>query len=197
MNKIDHRQTLKHLYNFPKAKPVIVTVPAMNFLMVDGHGKPSGPEFQEAAGVLYPLAYLLKFGVRASHDLDYHVMPLEVCWRVNRQAREFAWTMMLMQPEPVTAEMVAETMIKARDKVPPEQLTRLRFESFVEGPCVQLLYVGPYPGMDPAMEGMIAFAEQNGYSVPSRGTHDIYLNNSRKTRPENLRSIMRLRITPQ
>jgi hypothetical protein len=40
MTKIDYKKELKHLYN-PSAKEVmIIDVPEMNFLMIDGAGNP-------------------------------------------------------------------------------------------------------------------------------------------------------------
>ena len=194
MYKIDHRKTLKHLYHPSPKAPALVDVPSMNFLMMDGRGKPSGASFQEAASTLYPLAYILKFMVRAARDIDYHVMPMEVRWRVNRQKKEFAWTMMLMQPEYVTEELTAEARQKVLPKVDAALLERVRFESFAEGMCVQFLHMGPYDGMDSALETMLAVAEVQGYVVPARNAHDIYLNDVRKTKPENLKSIMRLPV---
>ncbi len=48
--------------------------------------------------------------------------------------------------------------------------------------------------MDANFEKMIAFAEANGYLIPERKIHDIHLKDVRKTRPENLRAIMRLPV---
>jgi len=194
MYKIDHRKTLKHLYHSSSKAPTLIDVPPMNFLMMDGHGKPSGTGFQEAASTLYPLAYTLKFMVRTACDIDYHVMPMEVRWRVDRQKKEFAWTMMLMQPEYITEELIAEARKKVLPKVEAALLERVRFDSFTEGMCVQFLYVGPYHGMDAALETMLAIADARGYVAPARNAHDIYLNDVRKTKPENLKSIMRLPV---
>lgn len=196
MPKVDHRKTLKHLYHPSSKTPTLVDVPPMNFLMMDGHGKPSGKYFQQVASTLYPLAYTLKFMVRDVSDVDYHVMPMEVRWRVNRQTKEFAWTMMLMQPEYITTELVNESRQKALPKVDSSLLEQVRFESFAEGMCVQFLYIGPYEEMDAALDRMISSAETGGYEIPIRNAHDIYLNDVRKTKPENLKSVMRLPIVP-
>ena len=166
----------------------------MNFLMMDGRGKPSGAGFQEAASTLYPLAYTLKFMVRTACEVDYHVMPMEVRWRVNREKREFAWTMMLMQPEYVTEKLVSEARQKVLPKVDPGLLEQVRFESLAEGMCIQFLHIGPYEGMDAALDKMLAVAEMHGYVPPARNAHDIYLNDVRKTKPQNLKSIMRLPV---
>jgi hypothetical protein len=197
MVKIDHRKTLKHLYYPSRTAPSLVEVQPMNFLMLDGRGKPSGSEFQQAASTLYPLAYTIKFMVRAACGVDYHVMPMEVRWRVNRQKKEFAWTMMLMQPECVSLEFVEEARQRALSKVEADVLERVRFERFAEGICVQLRHVGPYEGMDSALDRMIMAAGRQGYTVASREAHDIYLNDVRKTKPENLQAIMRLPVNPR
>lgn len=194
MQKIDHRQTLKHLYSASSVKPAIVEVPPLNFLMMDGCGKPDQPDFQCAAQALYTVSYTLKFMLRPRLDLDYHVMPMELHWKVNRAAKSFRWTMMIMQPDPVSREHVDEAVDRLRVEKPELDLSRVRFESFTEGLCVQYLHTGPYPGMDANLDKMLAFAAANGYIVPERNAHDIYLNDSRKTKPENLRAIMRLPV---
>jgi hypothetical protein len=197
MFKIDHRKTLKHLYHPSHKMPVLVDVPSMNFLMMDGRGKPDGKQFPRAASILFPLAYTLKWMVRLESDIDFHVMPMEVRWRINREKKEFAWTMMLMQPEYVTAERVMEAREKVRTKVDEVLLDQVRFESFVEGKCVQFLHVGPYEGMDGVLEKMLAIANAQGYIIPARNAHDIYLNDVRKTKSENLKAVMRLPVIPR
>jgi hypothetical protein len=194
MLKVDHRKTLKHLYHPSSKAPTLVDVPPMNFLLIDGKGKPDGSGFQQGASALFPLAYTLKWIARLESDIDFHVMPMEVQWKVNREAKEFNWTMMLMQPEYVTAELVAEARQKVLSKVEPSLLEQVRFESVTEGMCVQFLHVGAYEGMDAAMEKMIAFAEVQGYEIPKRNAHDIYLNDIRKTKPENLKAVMRFAV---
>jgi hypothetical protein len=48
MAKIDFKKDLKHLYNPPAKEVVIVDVPQMNFLMVDGAGNPNTSQGQSA-----------------------------------------------------------------------------------------------------------------------------------------------------
>jgi len=60
MSKVDFKKKLKHLYNPPKSKFTIVDVPAMNFLMIDGHGDPNNnPAFQDISDALYGMAYTI------------------------------------------------------------------------------------------------------------------------------------------
>jgi hypothetical protein len=60
--------------------------------------------------------------------------------------------------------------------------------------CVQFLHIGPYEGMDAALEKMLAVAGEQGYSARTLNSHDIYLNDVRKTRQENLKAVIRLPV---
>jgi hypothetical protein len=121
-------------------------------------------------------------------------MPMEVRWRVKRENKEFAWTMMLMQPDFVTPEWVDEARQKVLPKVDAALLEQVHFETFAEGMCVQFLHRGPYAGMDACLDMMLAYAAVQGALVPVRSAHDIYLNDIRKTKPENLQAVMRLPV---
>jgi len=85
--KLDLKKDLKHLYA-PSAREVsIVTVPAMNFLMIDGMGDPGhSQEFTDAIEALFPLAYTLKFAVKKAGGQDFAVMPLEGLWWADDMA---------------------------------------------------------------------------------------------------------------
>jgi hypothetical protein len=81
-----------------------------------------------------------------------------------------------------------------QSKVEAAGLEKVRFEQYSEGTCIQFLHLGPYEGMDASLEAMLAVATSQGFRAPSRSTHDIYLNDVRKTNPANLKTIMRLPI---
>ena len=142
MEKIDFRKKLKHLYN-PSAKKVeIVDVPPMHFLMVDGKGDPNTSQsFSDAIEALFPLAYALKF-----MGIDYGVLPLEALWWADDMSAfaagnkdDWKWTVMMMQPEFITKEMVETAIKEVERKKKPISLPLVRFEPFIEGqgwpPC--------------------------------------------------------------
>jgi hypothetical protein len=82
MEKLDLKRELKHLYS-PSAKHVTaVTVPAMNFLMLDVQGDPNTSQsYADALKALYAVSYILKFAVKNGPlAIDYAVMPLEGLW---------------------------------------------------------------------------------------------------------------------
>lgn len=76
VTKVDLRKQLGHLYN-PSAKEVVVVeVPTIQFLMIDGAGNPNiSQEYQEAVEALYGVAYTLKSLLKKEQGIDYPVIP--------------------------------------------------------------------------------------------------------------------------
>jgi hypothetical protein len=198
MAKIDFKKELKHLYNPSKTAFSVVDVPAMHFLMIDGHGDPNtAPAYAEALEALYAVAYGLKFMVKRQEGLDYVVPPLEGLWWMEDMAefsletkQEWDWTMMVMQPEWVTGTLVEEACTEVARKKSPVALPGLRFEPYHEGLAVQILYIGPYDEEAPTIARMHAFAEAEGYALRGKH-HEIYLSDPRRTAPEKLKTVIR------
>ena len=199
MRKIDYKKELKHLYR-PSAKKVeAVDVPRMNFLMIDGKGDPStSQEFKDAIGVLYPLSYTLKFMIKKGGiGVDYGVLPLEGLWWaddmssfVDDRREHWQWTLMIMQPELVTEQMVQEANAQVLKKKNPVSLPLVRFESFEEGKVAQILHVGPFSEEGPSVEKVHAFIEESGSH--RRGKHhEIYLSDIRRAAADNWKTIIR------
>jgi len=77
MDKMDWKKTYKALY-LPPSTPVVVEVPAMKYLMIDGHGDPNTEQaYQEAIEALFPISYTLKFAIKKESGIEYRVFPLE------------------------------------------------------------------------------------------------------------------------
>ena len=199
MSKIDYKKELKHLYR-PSAKKVeAVDVPRMNFLMIDGEGDPNtSQEFKDAIGVLYPLSYTLKFMIKKGEiGVDYGVLPLEGLWWademssfVDDRREHWQWTLMIMQPELVTEEMVQEANEQVLKKKNPVSLPLVRFESFEEGKVAQIIHIGPFSEERPTVEKVHTFIEERGSQ--RRGKHhEIYLSDIRRAAADNWRTIIR------
>lgn len=198
MAKIDLKRDWKELYN-PSVRAVsVVNVPAMNYLMVDGHGDPNvAQEYADAVQALYALAYALKFKIKKENGVDYAVMPLEGLWWVDDMSKftiedkgAWDWTMMILQPEPVTAKMVQQTMGEVAKKKEFAALPRVRFEKFAEGSAAQILHIGPYAAEGPAIEKLHAYILASGHALAGKH-HEIYLGDPRKTAPAKLKTILR------
>lgn len=198
MKKIDFKKELKQLYG-PTARQVVeVVVPGMKFLMVDGKGAPdSSPEFGEATEALFGVSYAIKFAVKkGTLAIDYGVMPLEGLWWADDMSSfssgdksEWQWTLMIMQPEFVTSEMVDTAIAQVTQKKNPPAITKLRFEEFSEGRCAQTLHVGPFSEEGPTIARVHEFIAERGER--SGKHHEIYLSDIRKAAPEKWKTVIR------
>lgn len=203
MQKIDLRKEWKHLYR-PSAKKVeMVDVPTMNFLMIDGHGDPNtSQEFADAVEALFGVSYKAKFMVKKSETtIDYSVMPLEGLWWVENMAEfsidrkeDWDWTLMIMQPEYVTEDTLKAAMEEVHKKKNPPALSKLRFESYHEGPSAQTMHIGPFADEGPTIQRVHQFIEDSGNTVSGKH-HEIYLSDFRRAAPEKLKTIIRQPIS--
>lgn len=199
MAKLDLKRTMRRLYFPPKDQPVLVDVPEMSFLMVDGRGDPeSSCAYTDAIEALFAVSYALKFTIKRLDPADdYTVMPLETLWWVEGCApfslddrRSWKWTAMVAQPPTVTEERLCGAVSEAKEKHPAASLRRLRLEPFREGLCAQMLHVGSYADERPTIEKVHAFIAEHDY--PLRGKHhEIYLSDPRRTAPERLKTVVR------
>lgn len=198
MQKNDYKKLFKDFYSAPTREVREVIVPTMNFLMIDGEGDPNtSTSFQQAVEALYTVSYTLKFAIKKSTQTDYGVMPLEGLWwaddmttfSVDRKS-EWKWTLMIMQPEPVTEDRLITTLDEVRKKKNPVALSRLRFESFTEGKAAQIMHVGPFSEEGPTVEKVHAFIEQRGGKLTGKH-HEIYLSDIRRAAPEKWKTIIR------
>ena len=202
MEKLDLKKQMKHFYSPSAKEVVIVDVPAMNFLMIDGQGDPNTSQaFAEAVEALYAVAYALKFMVKKGPlAIDYGVMPLEGLWWAEDMAAfsvadksNWQWTLMIMQPDFVTGEMVADAIAEVRKKKDPAALSKLRFEAFLEGKCAQILHIGPFTAEGPTVEKVHQFIDSRGRR--SGKHHEIYLSDIRKADPANWKTVIRQPLT--
>ena len=199
-SKIDIKKQYKHLFA-PKREPHLVEVPRFQYLMIDGEGSPHGAAFQDAIGALYSTAYTTKFRLKAAGRADFVVPPLEALWWADDESAfeenrrdEWQWTLMLIQPDHVSKEDIADALGELDKKGKTTAAHRnMRTEPLEEGGAVQCLYVGPYDSMGGAISAMQAFAESNGLELAGKH-HDVYLSDPRRTAPEKLRTVLRRQV---
>lgn len=202
MEKLDLRKQYKWLYS-PSAKKVeYVDVPSLLFVRVDGTvaagvGPSDSPDFKEAVAALYGISYTLKFMVkkRADKPIDYPVMFLEGLWvtesrTYNTAAREaMDFTVMIMQPDFITADLFEEARAALLRKNPGPGPVRVRLETYHEGPSIQTMHIGPYATEPETVVRLEAYAAEHEYA--QRGHHEIYLGDPFRAAPEKLRTILR------
>lgn len=206
MIKTDFKKQDKALYTGKVGRFDVIEVPKQLFLMIDGAGNPgTAPAYGRAVAALYGLSYGLKFQGKPQ-GVDHVVPPLEGLWWaddmdsfITREKDKWFWTMMIRQPDWVTATDLAQVLegvvvkiVKKRDAATDEAtLRKVRLEAFHEGQVVQVLHVGSYDQEGPVLADMHnRFIPENGFEM--RGLHhEIYLGDPRKVAPEKLKTILR------
>ncbi len=192
------------LYKPTAKEPVLVDVPSMRFLMLDGEGGVGGPAFMDAMQSLYGLAYPIKFAAKKQLEISYSVMPAEgLYWSGDHdgtpgitpaQLDALTWRLMIMLPDEVPGELVDETREKVAAKKDLVRLDDIRVQTFSEGSSVQILHVGPYKDEAPTAQRLHDFAAEKGYDITGMH-HEIYLGDPNRSAPEKLKTILRYGVT--
>jgi hypothetical protein len=195
MTKLDLYKELKSEYVTPKT-PAIVETAKAKYLTVIGEGDPSGEVFQKAIAALYSVAYTIKMTKKFHDGVDYKVCALEGLWDIIENGETIAdrnrwrWKLMIRVPDFIRATDLRAAAKQLIEKGKPEDVKAVQLEALKEGPCVQVLHLGPYSEEGPDIERMREFAASKGLQF--RGLHhEIYLSDPRRTKPERLRTILR------
>ena len=198
MTTRDLKRELKHLYHASARAVVQVDVPPLRYLTVDGAGDPNTtPAYAEAVEALFSVSYTAKFMVkRGPLGLDYKVMPLEGLWWADDHAAfaandraKWKWTMMILQPDIVAADVLEAARAEVIRKKALPAMDRLRLEVFHEGPCAQILHVGPFTEEGPTIQRVHDFITARGALAGKH--HEIYLSDIRRADPARWRTIIR------
>lgn len=201
----DFKKEYKEFY-LPKSKPEIVTVPAANYIAVQGSGDPNeeGGAYQNAIRILYAVAYTLKMSYKTGRKIEgffeYVVPPLEGFWWQEgfggfdyTRKDEFHWISVIRLPDFVQKAdfdwAVAEaTQKKKRD------FSSVEFLTIAEGLCVQMMHIGSFDEESSSVALMDQYLKEQGYEndfSPSRLHHEIYLSDARKVAPEKWKTVLR------
>jgi hypothetical protein len=198
MEKMDLKKELKYLYQASAKEVIQVDVPKMNYLMVDGEGDPNTSQaYAQAVEALFMVSYTAKFMVKKGESaIDYAVMPLEGLWWADDMSAfttsdksHWKWTMMIMQPSFVTAHIISSAIANVVKKKNPRAISKLRLESFKEGPCAQIMHIGPFTEEGPTVQKVHQFIDARGQRAGKH--HEIYLSDIRKANPLRWKTIIR------
>jgi len=198
MSKVDFKKTLKQFY-IPPREFVIVDVPDMQFVMVDGHGDPNtAQEYKDAIESLYAVAYKMKFISKKTLERDYTVPPLEGLWWaedmatfLTREKSQWDWTMMIMTPEWISVEIFAEAVKQVRQAKDPASLDQVRLERYQEGLSVQIMHIGSYDDEGPVLAQMHSDFIPDSGLIENGKHHEIYLSDPRRVVPEKMKTVLR------
>jgi len=206
MDKLDYKKEYKDLY-LPKKKPTIITVPSMDFIMIDGKGDPNGEEFALATAALYSLSYGVKMSYKSDNVpigyYDYTVFPLEGVWDLidktltPKDKSNLKYKIMIRQPDFLTADLFGRFLAETKKKKPNIYLDKVELGTISEGLCCQMLHIGSYDDEPASFEIMEQFCKDNGYTRISHKHREIYLSDPRKTEPNKLKTVLRYQVEAQ
>ena len=206
VEKLDLRKRYKDLYAPPAKVVQEVDVPDLLFTMLDGTVEagtgPSDSEgFRQSMEAMYGVAYGLKFMSKLRDDdpIDFTVMAVEGLWETESVGFEpeggddLLYTLVMLQPDHITDEMLSSVVSEANYKRPNPALGKVRLERWREGRSIQIMHVGPYSEEPRTIRLMEDFAAELGYQHRGRH-HEVYLGDPRRAKPDNLKTILRQSI---
>jgi len=194
------------LYRLHKAeyaatrKPALVELQPATYLAISGQGAPGGERFTASIGALYGVAFTIKMTRKFSGKEDYAVCKLEGQWG-SESAQDFAklsrdqwlWKLLIRTPDFIGEEDLRQAVAVLLKRGKGEDVKSVRLEALAEGPCVQMLHVGPYDKERETVAVMKAYAEKQQLQFSGKH-HEIYLSDPRRVPPERLKTILRLPV---
>ncbi|MDR2086737.1 MAG: GyrI-like domain-containing protein, partial [Dysgonamonadaceae bacterium] len=195
-NVLDYKKEYKELYS-PKNQPVIIEVPEITFVAVEGRGNPNDEngEYSNALKLLYGIQYTIKMSKKGNNVpdgyFDYVVPPLEGLWWFDNSTKnppkdksQYNWISIIRLPEYVTRDVFqwACTEVKNKKKIETDKVKYIKIK---EGLCVQCMHIGSFDEEAKTVKLIEKYIEENNLindlANEKRKHHEIYLSDPRKT----------------
>jgi hypothetical protein len=186
--------------------PDVVAVPARSVLALDGEGAPEGETFQQSVAAMYGVAYTLKFARKKASGLDFKIGPLEARWWTASSGRllpetprtAWRWQLRLALPDDVTAGELARAIDAATHRHGGKlegsgQAARLVLAKLPAARFGRALHIGPYSTEGQSFERIIAAIVRAG-ELAGTAHVEVYLGDPRRTKPEQLKTVLLLEL---
>lgn len=205
MSKFEWRKELKDFY-LPKKQPMFIEVPEMKFFTIEGSGNPNSEQFNELVEVLYGLSYAIRMmpkkGITPEGYFEYTVFPLEGHWDLDEEGRKldhldkdhFVYKLMIRQPDFVTEDLFQYAIDHLKGKKPKLPVDLAQFETITEGPCVQVMHIGSYDDEPKTFQLMEDYCIEKNLRRAEKTHKEIYISDPRKTAPEKLKTVLRIKV---
>jgi hypothetical protein len=203
MGALDSKARLKELYLPPSKDFVLVDVPELQYMMVDGEGSPDDERFSFMIRWLFAVLHPIKLIAKKQMGKNFVEPPLECLWWADDVSDFIAgkkdklkWRLMIVAAADwLTKAMFDEAVEKASQKL-GEVPAGLRLDRYREGKSVQIMHVGP-PGAIAATMARLHNEFLPGHKlIPNGHHHEIYLNDPRRVAPEKLKTVLRQPVRP-
>jgi hypothetical protein len=199
---------LEKEYYTAKPEPEEIHVPPMKFIMSQGMGAPGGTAHTRGVETVTVLSRIIRASQNGEHRIkgyfDYRMPPLECYFwgDIGRKdlkipRKKWLWCCMYRQPDFVQDADFEWAKDECRRKKPDWDVSKVRFWTYTEGYCIQMMHTGPRTRETADIKKMKAYMVAHRMSegvYPIRKHHEIYLNDAARTAPDNLKTILRLPI---
>jgi hypothetical protein len=188
---------------------MIVDIPEMQFVAVEGKGDPNDKdgEYSKAMQILYGIQFTIKMSKMGNNKLngyfDYVVPPLEGLWWFDnnegispKNKSEYNWISMIRLPEFVDKSIFKWACDEVLNKKKIET-KNAKYLKIKEGLCAQCMHIGSYDDEPKTISLIETFIEENNLIndiTDKRRHHEIYLSDPRKTAIEKLKTVIRIPV---
>lgn len=197
--KTDFTEKFADLFSASQDEAKIIDVPKLTYISIEGVWRPSkeSRQFMDGMQFLSWIAFSLKFRLKRMEQewfKDYQMPPIQSYWnKLDAEGIDQERQLNLLQPNLIDQRMVTKMVEIARMKEKKKRLPTVTVSSWKEGPSMQMLHRGSYDDVFQTVDKLRAQAVEQWYVLTGRH-HEIYLNDSRRNKPEYLETIVRYQI---
>ncbi len=195
------KTTFKDYYK-ATSKPEYINPEKGIYISVEGVGGPNGDEFKTSIELLYKLSYKLRMSYKNTPPEGwekYVVAPLEGIWTTNDNKPfdnlskdKLNFKLMIRQPNFFTKKIFTEYIKEL--KIDNPNFSKVKYEMFNEGKCIQIMHIGPYETEPESQAKLFDLLKEDGLGYIPESHHEIYLSDFRKTDPSKLKTILRYKV---
>lgn len=195
--KIDFREKYAEHYAAVEWEVTETTTHDFNYITISGVGHPElSNEFNKAVQFLEWLSFTMKFRLKNDPPqwfFDYFMPPAEVVWKnLDAKQEERKWKILLPVPNYITDDRVVNTRRVAQAKT-EEKMAQVKFISSKPKSVIQIQYTWAYGTSKRTKNKLYSYAKKHNLEI--KGDYqELYLNDMRRTKPENLETIIRLEV---
>lgn len=198
MKNADWKARLNELYLPPADDFVLLDVPDVRYVMVDGRGAADRAALDHAVKWLFAAIYPIKRIARERMGRNFVEPPLEGLWWaadvqdfIHANRDKLNWRMMVVyEPDWLTPDMLDDGVAAAKARL-GEPPAGLRLEGYHEGRSAQIMHVGPPGATGPTLARLHREFLPAHHLVPNGCHHEIYLTDPNRVAPEKMRTVLR------
>lgn len=197
--KIDFTKVYEDLFHAEQWKATIVNVPKLSYITTQWEWNQllKDSEFSDTTTFLLGIAFSIKFRLKSTgHETfkDYSMPPIQAEWtNLSKDKKKWKWKLYLLQPNTITDTIVLKSISIAKLKEKKKVLPDVEKVSKKRWTCIQTLHTGSYDNVEDTIAFLKKEADKAWYTI-DWDHHEIYLNDTRRTPLNKLKTIVRYKL---